>query len=182
VGTEYKIFPEVSLARICEQVNNLEYELRRFLFSSSSVDALILDSDYNPCLVVEFQSSYHDSAEAKERDRKKATLLKLAGVPLIYSRIYNVKLLHLYSEDEAIIHNLFTGEGREDAEAFVRSKNVNYPTLIDDALLIGFKGSLPANAIPSTIVIDRKGYVAARVSGVVTIGSLSALIEKVQGR
>ncbi len=23
VGTEYKIFPEVSLARICEQVNNL---------------------------------------------------------------------------------------------------------------------------------------------------------------
>jgi hypothetical protein len=38
------------------------------------------------------------------------------------------------------------------------------------------------NAIPSTIVIDSKGYVAARVSGVVTIGSLSALIEKVQGK
>ncbi len=120
VGTEYKIFPEVSLARICEQVNNLEYELRRFLFSSSSVDALIIDSDYNPCLVVEFQSFYHDSAKAKERDRKKAALLKLAGVPLIYSRIDNVKLLHLYSEDEAIIHNLFTGERREDAQAFVR--------------------------------------------------------------
>lgn len=122
VGTEYKICPEVSLARICEQVNKnkLESELRRFLFSCSSVDALIVDSDYNPCLVVEFQSSYHDSAEAKERDRKKAALLKLAGVPLIYSRIYNVKLLHLYSEDEAIIHNLFTGEGREDAQAFVR--------------------------------------------------------------
>ncbi|MCG5059758.1 MAG: DUF2726 domain-containing protein [Limnoraphis sp. WC205] len=120
VGTEYNIYPEVSLAGFCEQVNNLEYELRRFLFSSSSVDALITDSDSYPCLVVEFQSSYHDSAEAKERDRKKATLLKLAGVPLIYSRIYNVKLLHLYSEDEAIIHNLFTGEGREDAEAFVR--------------------------------------------------------------
>jgi len=77
---------------------------------------------------------------------------------------------------------ILTRDNLVNAEAFVRSKNINYPTLIDDALLIGFKGSLPANAIPSTIVIDSKGYVAARVSGVVTIGSLSALIERVQGR
>jgi thiol-disulfide isomerase/thioredoxin len=77
---------------------------------------------------------------------------------------------------------ILTRDNLVNAEAFVRSKNINYPTLIDDALLIGFKGSLPANAIPSTIVIDSKGYVAARISGVVTIGSLSALIEKVQGR
>ena len=77
---------------------------------------------------------------------------------------------------------ILTRDNLVNAEAFVRSKNVNYPTLIDDSLLIGFKGSLPANAIPSTIVIDSKGYVAARVSGVVTIGSLSALIERVQGR
>jgi thiol-disulfide isomerase/thioredoxin len=77
---------------------------------------------------------------------------------------------------------ILTRDNLVNAEAFVRSKNINYPTLIDDSLLIGFKGSLPANAIPSTIVIDSKGYVAARVSGVVTIGSLSALIERVQGR
>ena len=44
----------------------------------------------------------------------------------------------------------------------------------------GFRKSLPANAIPSTIVIDSQGYVAARVSGIVTIGSLSTLIERVQ--
>ena len=63
----------------------------------------------------------------------------------------------------------------------MRAKNIIYPTLIDDALLVGFKGSLPANAIPSTIVIDSQGFVAARVSGIVNIGSLSALIEKVKG-
>jgi thiol-disulfide isomerase/thioredoxin len=77
---------------------------------------------------------------------------------------------------------ILTRDNLVNAEAFVRSKNITYPTLIDDALLLGFKGSLPANAIPSTIVIDSKGYVAARVSGIVTIGSLSALIEKVQGQ
>jgi thiol-disulfide isomerase/thioredoxin len=75
---------------------------------------------------------------------------------------------------------VLTRDNLVNAEAFVRTRNITYPTLIDDALLIGFKDSLPANAIPSTIVIDSDGYVAARVSGVVTIGSLSALIERVQ--
>ena len=75
---------------------------------------------------------------------------------------------------------ILTRDNLVNAEAFVRAKKITYPTLIDDALLIGFKGSLPANAIPSTIVIDSQGYVAARVSGVVTIGSLSKLIERVQ--
>jgi len=75
---------------------------------------------------------------------------------------------------------ILTRDNLVNAEAFVRAKNITYPTLIDDALLIGFKGSLPANAIPSTIVIDSQGYVAARVSGIVTIGSLSTLIERVQ--
>lgn len=76
---------------------------------------------------------------------------------------------------------ILTRDNLVNAEAFVRTKNITYPTLIDDSLLIGFKRSLPANAIPSTIIIDNKGYVAARVSGIVTIGSLSALIEKVKG-
>ena len=75
---------------------------------------------------------------------------------------------------------ILTRDNLVNAEAFVRARNITYPTLIDDALLIGFKDSLPANAIPSTIVIDSDGYVAARVSGVVTIGSLGALIERVQ--
>ena len=75
---------------------------------------------------------------------------------------------------------ILTRDNLVNAEAFVRKRNITYPTLIDDALLIGFKGSLPANAIPSTIVIDSQGYVAARVSGIVTIGSLSTLIERVQ--
>ncbi|GET43626.1 DUF2726 domain-containing protein [Microseira wollei] len=126
VDESYKIPTQVSLA-LCEIDSYLDKELRKFFFRSS-VDALITDSDYKPCLVVYFQSSYHDSTEAKERDRKKATLLNLARVPLIYSRLKEFGLLHLFSKDEEVVFNLFTGEGRSKAEAIIRKycKQIEY--------------------------------------------------------
>jgi len=65
------------------------------------------------------------------------------------------------------------------AEAFARRFAIPYPTLIDDSVLLGFRDSLPANAIPSTAVIDRNGKVAGRILGEVTVASLSKLIERV---
>jgi len=120
VDNNYKIHTQVSLSQICEQVSNLDWELRKFLLSSA-VDALLTDLNYNPCLVVEFQSQYHDCPEAKERDRKKATLLALAEVPLIYSRVKDCGLLHISSQNnEGVVYNLYTGQGREDAQALIR--------------------------------------------------------------
>jgi len=40
---------------------------------------------------------------------------------------------------------------------------------------------LPANAIPTTIIIDAKGRVAARISGEVTVAVLQDLLTKVSG-
>jgi thiol-disulfide isomerase/thioredoxin len=74
---------------------------------------------------------------------------------------------------------ILTRDNPVNAEAFARSRQIPYPTIIDDSLLIGFSKSLPANAIPTTLVIDRNGGVAARISGVVTVASLSKLIEDV---
>jgi thiol-disulfide isomerase/thioredoxin len=74
---------------------------------------------------------------------------------------------------------ILTRDNPATAEAFQRRFALPYPTLIDDSLLIGFKGSLPANAIPSTVVIDKKGRVAARISGAITVASLTDLIERV---
>lgn len=118
IDQTYKIHTQISLCQFCEIDSFLEYELRKFFFSSS-VDALITDSDYKPCLVIEFQSTYHDYPEAKERDRKKALLLELAGVPLVYSRIKDFGILHLYSKNEEVFFNLFTGEGRENAKHLI---------------------------------------------------------------
>lgn len=74
---------------------------------------------------------------------------------------------------------ILTRDNLVNAEAFVRKRNSPYPTLIDDSLLIGFSKSLSANAIPTTVVIDRDGLVAGRISGIVTIASLSELLDKI---
>ena len=77
---------------------------------------------------------------------------------------------------------LDTRDSDTSALAFIRRFGITYPNVIDrdGALQLRFSDTLPPQAIPSTIVIDSDGYVAARVSGVVTIGSLSNLIERVQ--
>ena len=90
-----------------------------------------------------------------------------------------VALANKYTDVEFI--GILTRDNPANAEAFERRFKIPYPTLIDDSILIGFKGSLPANAIPTTVILDTQGRVAARVSGVVTVASLSKLIEKVGG-
>jgi thiol-disulfide isomerase/thioredoxin len=82
-----------------------------------------------------------------------------------------------YSDVQFI--GILTRDNPVNAEAFNRKRGTPYPTLIDDSILIGFRKSLPANAIPTTVVIDRDGNVAARISGSVTVASLSNLIEEV---
>jgi thiol-disulfide isomerase/thioredoxin len=75
---------------------------------------------------------------------------------------------------------ILTRDNPATAEAFARRFAIPYPTFIDDSLLIGFKGSLPANAIPSTVLLDKNGNVAARISGEVTLTYLSKLIRKLE--
>lgn len=86
-------------------------------------------------------------------------------------------LANKYS-DVAFI-GILTRDNPATAEAFQRRFKLPYPTIIDDSILIGFKGSLPANAIPSSVILDKRGKVAARISGTVTVAALSDLIEKV---
>jgi thiol-disulfide isomerase/thioredoxin len=75
---------------------------------------------------------------------------------------------------------ILTRDNPVNAEAFSRKRGMTYPTLIDDSLLLGFRKSLPANAIPSTVIIDKDGDVAARISGAITVASLTEIIDKVR--
>ena len=76
---------------------------------------------------------------------------------------------------------ILTRDNLSSAISFVNRFNLTYPTLIDDAVIASFRGSLPANAIPTTLIIDSKGRVAARISGQVTVSVLRDLLEKVSG-
>jgi len=70
---------------------------------------------------------------------------------------------------------------RSTAEAFVRTHKVTYPSVFDQPgrTALAFRGSLPPNATPSTIVVDRQGRLAARVLGAVTYSRLLGVVRSV---
>lgn len=76
---------------------------------------------------------------------------------------------------------ILTRDNLSSAISFVNRFNLTFPTLIDDAIIASFRGTLSANAIPTTLIIDAKGRVAARISGQVTVSLLRELLEKVSG-
>ena len=69
------------------------------------------------------------------------------------------------------------------ARAFVRRFDIPYPSIYDQqgSTLLAFRGTLSPNAIPSTVIIDRQGRVAASVLGEVTRTTLYDLVEEVAG-
>lgn len=64
------------------------------------------------------------------------------------------------------------------AEAFERRFAVTYPSFRDPdgSLQLAFRRSLPPRAIPSTLVLDREGRVAARVIGATTRSTFVGLV------
>jgi thiol-disulfide isomerase/thioredoxin len=72
-------------------------------------------------------------------------------------------------------------DGAETAKAFLRANKVTYPSLEDDGgrTLLALRGK--ANTTPTTLVLDRRGRIAARVSGPVSAATLSGLVKDVLG-
>lgn len=64
-------------------------------------------------------------------------------------------------------------------KAFVRAFEVPYVNLYDPdgALLLEFSGQLPPSAIPSTLLVDPDGRIAARIIGETTEATLVGVIE-----
>jgi thiol-disulfide isomerase/thioredoxin len=64
------------------------------------------------------------------------------------------------------------------AQAFQRAHSTSYASLYDQPgrLALGFRGVLPPDALPSTLVLDREGRVAVRFLGGVTEAQLSPVV------
>jgi peroxiredoxin len=67
------------------------------------------------------------------------------------------------------------------ARAFEDTFEITYPSFVDPSsrILLEFRDTVPASGIPSTVVIDRDGRVAARVVGPTTYSQLSKLVDDV---
>jgi len=65
--------------------------------------------------------------------------------------------------------------------AFARRYNVTYPSLYDEAgrTLLAFNKTVPPSAIPSTLVIDNRGRVAASIIGETTKATLIGVVREV---
>jgi thiol-disulfide isomerase/thioredoxin len=69
----------------------------------------------------------------------------------------------------------------DNARAFQRRFDLSYPSVFDgdNSVVLAFRGQLPPAAIPTTIVLDREGRVAARALGEVDRSRLLGIIEPV---
>jgi peroxiredoxin len=68
------------------------------------------------------------------------------------------------------------------ATAFVKEKGITFPSLYDPRgeIALAFR-DYPANAIPSTIVLDRDGRVAAVYTGAVAEDDLRSVLDRLTG-
>lgn len=83
---------------------------------------------------------------------------------------------------------VFLGINSRDSQtaspkAFERRHRVPYDSIYDPdgRTLLAFHGTLTPNSIPSTVIVDRQGRVAASVLGKVTRTTLYDLVEDVSG-
>jgi len=68
------------------------------------------------------------------------------------------------------------------ALAFDRNFGMTYPSIIDNttgSVVLAFTGVVSPQAVPTTIVVDRKGRVAARILGRLEPSTLDAMIQRV---
>ena len=90
------------------------------------------------------------------------------------------------ADDLQAANAMFTGQGAEflgvnvrdqapSALAFNENYSITYPSVLDvdqGRMQLAFSGSIPPNAVPTTLVLDQEGRVAARILGQVLEASI----------
>jgi len=88
-----------------------------------------------------------------------------------------------YAEQGVAFLGVNTYDQADTSLAFARKFDVTYPSIIDAndvAVQFAFSGSVAPNAVPTTLVLDREGRVAARWSGLISEPSiLESMIDRV---
>ncbi|CAN5372867.1 hypothetical protein BH09ACT10_BH09ACT10_03830 [soil metagenome] len=91
------------------------------------------------------------------------------------------KVAHETEAEGVIFLGIDVRDDKASAQAFARRYSVPYMSLFDPngTQLVKFSKTIPINAVPSTVIVDRSGRVAARVVGRVRYSTLSGLVRDV---
>ena len=95
------------------------------------------------------------------------------------------ELEHVWTQqrDEGVqFVGLDTRDSSTSAQAFVNRFGITYPQAVDTdgQVQLLFRDTLPAQAIPSTLIVDAQGKVAARFLGATTAAALRNVIDAVR--
>ncbi|MCT2150394.1 TlpA family protein disulfide reductase [Dermabacter vaginalis] len=126
-------------------------------------------------------------------DGETFTLSEKRGAPVVLNVWYaSCAPCRKEAPDLVKLHEKYAGEGVEfiginvrdeagPAQAFEKKFSIPYPSIPDrdGAILYALRGQVSPNAVPSTLVFDKQGRVAARISGLADPSILSAMIDRV---
>ncbi|MBL0887482.1 TlpA family protein disulfide reductase [Myceligenerans indicum] len=86
-----------------------------------------------------------------------------------------------YADDGVHFLGINTEDDAATAQAFERTFGTPYPSLEDGdgSVIAGLSGVVPLQAVPTTVVLDGEGMVAARVIGEIERPTLEALLDDV---
>ena len=90
-----------------------------------------------------------------------------------------VRLANQYADRGVRFLGINVRDNPAAARSFEDRFKMPYPSLEDPdgRLLLSFRDVIPTSVVPSTVVIDRRGDVAARIIGAVTYPTLKGLLD-----
>lgn len=110
-----------------------------------------------------------------------ATVLNFWYAACTPCRIEAPLLVELSSEYEGKVEfiGINVRDEKDTAEAFERTFGITYPSVQDTqgAIQLAMTQYVPLQAVPTTLVLDRQGRVAARILGAAEKSTLKALID-----
>lgn len=90
------------------------------------------------------------------------------------------KLNQQFADDGVAFLGVNVRDEAATAASFAETFGVTYPSIIDSGdagVQLAFSGAVPPNAVPTTLVLDREGRIAARFLGqVLSLSTLEAVI------
>ena len=147
--------------------------------------------------VSEFAAENRGKSIAWSGETESGGLLKsdqLTGVVVVMNFWYaGCAPCRAEAPDLVAVNNMFVGKNvqfvgvnvrdtAETARAFDRNFSITWPSIIDaqsGSAVLAFTGVVTPQAVPTTLVIDKQGRVAARVLGQIEKSTLKALIQRV---
>ncbi|MDN5756311.1 MAG: TlpA family protein disulfide reductase [Arthrobacter sp.] len=118
-----------------------------------------------------------DSAQLKDQ----ITVLNFwyaACAPCRLEAPHLAKLSKAFKSKGVQFYGVNVRDGQDTAHAFERTFKIDYPSMpdADGSILLSMTEYVPPQAVPTTLVLDRQGRVAARLLGEADESTLKALI------